>query len=134
VAQSETDAERFRALGARPVTVSGNLKVDTPVPPVDEAVLEKLSAQIGKRAVWAAISTHDGEEDIAVEVHSRLKKRYPSLLTIIVPRHPERADAMAALFAERGLSVARRSKGDAITRETDVFLGDTIGEMDSICV
>ncbi|MGE0281428.1 MAG: lipid IV(A) 3-deoxy-D-manno-octulosonic acid transferase [Rhizobiaceae bacterium] len=129
VAQSETDGERFRALGARPVSVSGNLKVDTPAPPVDGATLAALSKQIGKRAVWAAISTHDGEEEIAAEVHARLKKRHPTLLTVIVPRHPERASAMAAVFAERGLSVARRSKGEPITRQTDIFLGDTIGEM-----
>jgi len=129
VAQSETDGERFRALGARPVTVSGNLKVDTPVPPVDEDALDWLAGQIGRRPVWAAISTHDGEEDIAAEVHGKLRKRHPSLLTIIVPRHPERANTMAAQFAERGLSVARRSKNDPITRQTDIFLGDTIGEM-----
>jgi 3-deoxy-D-manno-octulosonic-acid transferase len=129
IAQSETDAERFRHLGARPVTVSGNLKGDTVEPPVDTAELARLKAQIGDRKTWAAVSTHDGEEEAAIEVHQLLRRRHPDLLTIIVPRHPERADAIAASCAEAGLVVARRSAGDAIGPQTDIFLGDTIGEM-----
>lgn len=129
VAQSETDGERFRALGARPVTVSGNLKVDTPPPPADAEALALLKKQIGKRSVWAAVSTHDGEEEIAAQVHAKLKKRHPTLLTIIVPRHPDRAAALAASLSARGYTVARRSTQDDVGRETDILLGDTIGEM-----
>jgi 3-deoxy-D-manno-octulosonic-acid transferase len=129
VAQSETDAERFRHLGARPVTVSGNLKGDTIEPPADPTELARLKGEIGGRKTWAAVSTHDGEEDAAIEVHQRLRRRHPDLLTIIVPRHPERADAIATACAEAGLSVARRSAGDTVSPETDIFLGDTIGEM-----
>jgi len=129
VAQSETDAERFRHLGARPVTVSGNLKGDTIEPPADPAELARLKGEIGDRKTWAAVSTHDGEEDAAIEVHQRLRRRHPDLLTIIVPRHPERADAIAVACAEAGLSVARRSAGDTVSPGTDIFLGDTIGEM-----
>src|SRR5690606_2302375 len=109
IAQSEVDAERFRALGARPVTVSGNLKVDTIPPPVNEPELAVLRAAIGARPTWAAVSTHDGEEAVAAEVHLLLRNRHPDVLTIIVPRHPERADAIAATCAEVGLTVARRS-------------------------
>ena len=129
IAQSDVDAERFRKLGARPVTVSGNLKGDTVEPPADEAELARLKGEIGRRKVWAAISTHDGEEEAAIEVHKRLRARHPDLLTMIVPRHPERADAVAAACAQAGLSVARRSAGDRIVAATDIFLGDTIGEM-----
>ncbi|TKT69190.1 lipid IV(A) 3-deoxy-D-manno-octulosonic acid transferase [Aquamicrobium sp. LC103] len=129
VAQSETDAERFRALGARPVTVSGNLKVDTVPPPVDGAELERLRDQIGQRPTWAAISTHEGEETVAAEVHKLLGKRHPNILTIIVPRHPERAGAIAESCAALGLNVARRTLGDKISPNTHIFLGDTIGEM-----
>jgi len=129
VAQSESDAERFRALGARPVTVSGNLKVDTNPPPVNEAELERLRAQIGNRRIWAAVSTHDGEEIAAAKAHKLLRSRYPDLLTMIVPRHPDRAAQIAAGCAELGLTVARRSIGDTIAPGTDIFLGDTIGEM-----
>jgi len=129
VAQSDVDAERFRQLGARPVTVSGNLKGDTVEPPVDMAELARVRHEIGRRKVWAAVSTHDGEEAAAIDVHRLLRTRHPDLLTIIVPRHPERADAVAVACAEAGLSVARRSAGDTIAPGTDIFLGDTIGEM-----
>ncbi|TIM08664.1 MAG: 3-deoxy-D-manno-octulosonic acid transferase, partial [Mesorhizobium sp.] len=124
VAQSDVDGERFLALGARPVTVSGNLKVDTSPPPVDERALATLRRQIGTRPTWAAISTHDGEE-----VHATLHKRHHGLLTIVVPRHPDRGEALAAQISGMGLKVARRSKGDRIAADTDILLGDTIGEM-----
>lgn len=129
VAQSEVDGERFRELGARPVTVSGNLKVDTSPPPADEKSLGAMKHQIGPRPTWAAVSTHDGEELVAAEVHALVVNRHPGLLTIIVPRHPERAAVLAAQFAEMGLQVARRSAGDVIAPDTDILIGDTIGEM-----
>lgn len=128
VAQSDLDAERFRDLGAWPVLVSGNLKSDTDPPPCDEDQLAKYKAQIGDRKTWAAISTFEGEEKAAAAVHRALKPKNGQL-TIIVPRHPDRADAIEAMFKDEGLTVARRSRDDAITAETDVFMGDTIGEM-----
>jgi 3-deoxy-D-manno-octulosonic-acid transferase len=129
VAQSELDGERFRVLGARPVTVSGNLKVDTGPPQADPAEVERLSREIGVRKRWAAVSTHSGEEQIATEVHKMVRRRHPDLLTIIVPRHPERAAELEAEMTASGLKVARRSRDDRITPDVDIFLGDTIGEM-----
>ena len=128
VAQSDEDAERFRTLGARPVAVSGNLKVDNEPPPYDEAEFRVLQRQIGDRAVWAAASTHAGEEAIAADVHEQMDASLRPL-TIIVPRHPERADEVTEMLARRGLRVSRRSYGDAITPETEVYIADTIGEM-----
>jgi 3-deoxy-D-manno-octulosonic-acid transferase len=128
IAQSELDADRFSTLGALPVLVSGNLKVDTDAPPADSAVLRGYLDQIQGRRTWAAISTFEGEEAAAGDVHRVLKER-TGLLTIIVPRHPERSDAIADMLEARGLKVARRTRGDALTPETDIFLGDTIGEM-----
>lgn len=129
VAQSQADGERFQALGARPVTVSGNLKVDTNPPPVDERALTTLKRQITLRPTWAAVSTHDGEELVAAEVHAMLRQRHRDVLTIIVPRHPDRADALLAQLTGLGLKVARRSTGERIRSDTDILLGDTIGEM-----
>ncbi len=129
VAQSETDAERFQTLGARPVTVSGNLKVDTNPPPVNEHDLHALRRQIGLRPSWAAVSTHDGEETMAAEVHAILRPHHLGLLTIIVPRHPDRALALAVEFAAMGLKVVMRSSGERVRSDTDILLGDTIGEM-----
>ncbi|WP_275789220.1 lipid IV(A) 3-deoxy-D-manno-octulosonic acid transferase [Pararhizobium gei] len=128
IAQSDLDAERFRTLGALPVMVSGNLKVDTDAPPHDGQVLKQYRQQIQGRKTWAAISTFEGEENAAGVVHRALKER-TGLLTIIVPRHPERCDAIEAMLNAKGLTVARRTRNDPITPETDIFLGDTIGEM-----
>lgn len=129
VAQSDADGERFRQLGARPVTISGNLKVDTDAPPVDAVELARLQHQLGKRKTWAAISTHEGEDEIAASVHVMLGTRHPDLLTIIVPRHPNRAASIRAMAESKGLIVAQRSRGEDITAQTSVYLGDTIGEM-----
>lgn len=129
VAQSDIDGERFRTLGARPVTVSGNLKVDTAVPPVDNSQLAALQEMIGSRKTWAAISTHQGEEEIVAQVHQMLKARHRDLLTILVPRHPDRAAEVATLIEAMGMKVALRSRNDPIEPETDIFIGDTIGDM-----
>lgn len=128
IARSDVDAERFKDLGAWPVVVSGNLKGDSDPPPCDDAVVARYKAQIGSRQTWAAICTFAGEEEAAAFVHRALKPRNEQL-TIIVPRHPERGDDVEAMLVEKGLKVARRSRGDEITPETDIFLGDTIGEM-----
>ncbi|MGK9052406.1 lipid IV(A) 3-deoxy-D-manno-octulosonic acid transferase [Neorhizobium sp. CSC1952] len=128
VAQSDLDAERFRDLGAWPVIVSGNLKSDTDPPPCDEALLERYRKEIGSRQTWAAISTFEGEEKAVATVHRALKPKNGQL-TILVPRHPDRADAIETMLKEAGLTVARRSRNDPLTPETDVFLGDSIGEM-----
>ncbi|MBP2547856.1 3-deoxy-D-manno-octulosonic-acid transferase [Neorhizobium galegae] len=128
VARSDVDAERFRDLGAWPVVVSGNLKGDTDPPPVDEVVLSRYLSDIGTRKTWAAICTFQGEEEAAAFVHRALKPRNEQL-TVLVPRHPERADDIEAMLVGQGLVVARRSRNDRITPETDVFLGDSIGEM-----
>lgn len=128
VAQSDLDAERFRALGARPVTVSGNLKVDVMMPSADPATLGRLKGEIGDRRTWAAISTFEGEEKVAADVHLQVRQRRRAL-TIIVPRHPDRSDGVEQMLLGKNLSVARRSRNDVITPETDVFLGDTIGEI-----
>ncbi|TPW30867.1 3-deoxy-D-manno-octulosonic acid transferase [Martelella alba] len=129
LAQSDLDGERFRELGAMRVSVTGNLKVDRDPPPADEVVLATLRREIGDRLVWAGISTFEGEEKAVSNVHRVLKSRVPGLLTVIVPRHPERCDQLTALFQAKGLNVVRRSEGAAITAETDILLGDTMGEM-----
>lgn len=128
IAQSDHDADRFRELGALPVLVSGNLKVDTDLPVPDPAVMERYATGLGARKTWAAISTFEGEELAAATVHKILKTR-TDLLTIIVPRHPERSDQIEQMLVAEGLVVARRTRNDPILPETDILLGDTIGEM-----
>ncbi len=108
VVQSDVDAERFRDLGSWPVITSGNLKGDTDPPPCDQAQLDIYKCQIGNRKTWAAISTFDGEEKAAATVHAAIKSRNGQL-TIIVPRHPERADEIEAMLKGENLKVARRA-------------------------
>ena len=129
LAQDAVQAERLRQLGARRALSVGNLKAAAGPLPVSEAELAKLAAQAAGRPLWLAASTHEGEEAIAAEVHRRLKGRWPDLLTIIVPRHPARAAAIAALLRQRGLRVARRSAAEAIDSSVELYLGDTLGEL-----
>lgn len=129
LAQDAVQAERLRQLGARRALSVGNLKAAAGPLPVSEAELAQLAAQAAGRPLWLAASTHEGEEAIAAEVHRRLKRRWPDLLTIIVPRHPGRAAAIAALLRQRELRVARRSAAEAIDASVDIYLGDTLGEL-----
>jgi 3-deoxy-D-manno-octulosonic-acid transferase len=129
IAQSELDAERFRKLGARPVDVSGNLKVDTNALPFDEVEFNLLNSRVEGRPCWVAVSTHEGEEESVGKIHLALKKKFPNLLTIIVPRHPDRADGIVAMLRENKLKVAQRSQNESIEGQTDIYIGDTIGEM-----
>ena len=105
LAQSDTDADRFAALGSRNVVTTGNLKLDVPAPPADNARLERLMAVTRGRPVIVAASTHPGEEEILIEVHRELAGYFPQLLTVIVPRHPNRGEAIAGMIAASGLHV-----------------------------
>jgi 3-deoxy-D-manno-octulosonic-acid transferase len=129
LAQSPEDAGRFRALGAPHVESPGNLKYASPRLPADPAALEALRASIGARPLWLAASTHIGEEAIVAEAHRKLRNRHPALLTVIVPRHPERGAAIAAELAAAGLAVARRGADESPTPSTDIYLADTLGEL-----
>ena len=129
LAQSDIDAERFTALGSRNVVTTGNLKLDVRAPPADDARLERLMAVTRGRPVIVAASTHPGEEEILAEVHRELAGYFPSLLTVIVPRHPSRGEAIAAMIAASGLHVALRSHEDLPTATTDIYIADTMGEL-----
>ena len=103
LAQSRTDAERFVTLGSRNVVVTGNLKLDVPAPPADFTKLERLMSVTRGRPIIVAASTHPGEEEILLETHRTLAGFFPSLLTVIVPRHPGRGEAIARLIGAAGL-------------------------------
>src|SRR6201747_1757579 len=110
LAQSNGDAERFTALGSRNVITTGNLKFDVAAPPADPGKLERLMSVTRGRPVIVAASTHPGEEDILIETHRTLSGFFPSLLSVIVPRHPDRGEAIARMIATSGLQVALRSR------------------------
>jgi 3-deoxy-D-manno-octulosonic-acid transferase len=127
--QSNADAERYTRLGAPHVATLGNLKLDVPAPAADPATLCNFQSMTGARAVIAAASTHAGEEAAILAAHRRLRNQYPSLLTIIAPRHPQRGEAIAEAAKAAGLRAARRSHGDPPHGEVDVFVTDTLGEL-----
>lgn len=129
LAQSAADAARLSELGAPRVTLAGNLKLDVPAPPVDARAHGALIAAIGDRPVIAAASTHPGEEAMVVDAHRRLRQRFPGLLTIVAPRHPERGRGIADIAGAAGLVTTLRSAGQLPDRRTDVYIVDTIGEL-----
>jgi 3-deoxy-D-manno-octulosonic-acid transferase len=129
LAQSHLDAERFAALGSRNVITTGNLKLDVPAPPADPARLERLMAVTRGRPIVVAASTHPGEEEILLEAHRTLAGFFPSLLTVIVPRHPDRGEAIARTIAAAGLHAGLRSREELPTATTDIYVADTMGEL-----
>jgi len=129
LAQSDTDAERFSALGCRNVVTTGNLKLDVPAPPADPGKLERLMALTRGRPVVVAASTHPGEEEILVEAHKTLAGFFPGLLTVIVPRHPDRGASIARMILAAGLKPALRSREELPAAATDIYVGDTMGEL-----
>lgn len=129
LARTTADAERFESLGAPRITITGNLKFDVPALPVDEQKFAALRAAVAGRPVIVAASTHPGEEAAVAEAHRRLKTSFPGLLTIIVPRHPERGDGIASAVAATGLAAVQRSRGRLPEARSDVYVCDTVGEL-----
>jgi len=125
-ARSPTDAARLQALGATSVSAPGDLKFAAPELPADPAELERLRAVLAGRPIWLAASTHKGEEALVFAAHRVLASAHPGLLTILVPRHPERGAEIAAACGD--IRVLRRSLG-AAPPDQGVWLADTLGEL-----
>lgn len=129
LAQNEVMARRFKKLGARTVINAGNLKADAPPPPVDAERLAELKAVIASRPVFVAASTHNGEEQAAIEAHRALRSSHPDVLTIIAPRHPERGTLVREQAEAAGLKVRQRSLNEKPGPGCDLYVADTIGEL-----
>ena len=129
LAQDEVNAQRFKRLGVRNAMAIGNLKSSAPPLPCCDRELVALTEKLGRRRRWLASSTHEGEELAVGEAHIELRKRYPDLLTLLVPRHPDRSDEIVLLCQNLGLKVARRSKGEQPSEDIDCYLADTFGEL-----
>lgn len=127
--QTEGDAERLRALGAPGARSVGNLKFAADPLPADAERLADMRAATAGRPLWLAASTWAGEEDIAWRVHQDHAAAHPGLLTIIVPRHPNRGPEIAAQLAAQGAKVKRRGAGDMPDARTEVYIADTMGEL-----
>lgn len=131
-AQNQEDGERFISLGLKrsQLTVTGSLKFDISVTPELAARAITLRRQWApRRPVWIATSTHEGEESIILEAHRKLLARFPNLLLILVPRHPERFPTAREMTQKAGFSYTLRSSGEIPSGSTQVVIGDTMGEL-----
>lgn len=131
-AQTDADAQRYRSIDTRigDVHVTGNIKFDMQVPADLQAAGAKLrDEQFARRPVWIAGSTHAGEEDIVLDAHERIRARHPEALLLLVPRHPNRFDAVRAWLKDRNVAFASRSAADSVGPDASVLLVDTLGEL-----
>lgn len=130
LAQTQTEAEYFEKLRAAKVVVSDNLKYSAKPLAYDAAQYKALKAVTQNRRIALYASTHKGEEDLACQVHGALKAKYPNILSIIVPRHPERGNDISLLCEDYGLDpVLRRDIRRLPDPDTDIYIVNTIGEL-----
>ena len=127
LAQDEEFATRFRALGAPNVGVVGSLKEDAPPLSYDDVKLAELRMATSGRPILLAAQTHPGEDETILPAHDTLRRKFPDLLTIIVPRHPARGAELMQLCASRACQ--QRSQGGPISRDTAIYVADTMGEL-----
>lgn len=131
--QGELDAKHLALLGVpeAKMSVTGSIKFDVAVPPSLFESAEVLRRELGQdRLIWIAGSTREGEEGIILSVYQELKSRFPSLLLVVVPRHPERFDSVARKVQRRNLKGVRRTDQlPQVDADVDVYLGDTMGEL-----
>ena len=130
-AQTDADAERFRAIGipAAAVHVTGNVKFDLEVPQDVRRAGSHIRAEFAHRPVWIAGSTHEREEDIVLDAHERVRAARNDALLLLVPRHPNRFDAVKSWLRGRNVRFVTRSAREAIAADTSVLLVDTLGEL-----
>jgi len=131
-AQSQSDANRFIKLGMPQdrVNITGNIKFDISLHPRIQEAGESLRQQLGaNRSVWIAASTHEGEEEIILAAFKQIKNQLPNCLLILVPRHPERFASVATLCKKLGFNIVLRSANESCDATTDIFIGDTMGEL-----
>ncbi|WP_416897589.1 MAG: 3-deoxy-D-manno-octulosonic acid transferase [Minwuia sp.] len=132
LAQNDAAANRFAALGGENVRMEGNLKYAADALPADPVALAALKELTTDRPCWISASIHPGEDRITGEVHRALRQRFPDLLTIMAPRHPDRAERMALLLRADGTSTVRRSETASPAAGCEFYIADTIGEMGTL--
>ncbi len=131
-AQTQADADRFISLGAinKTVSVAGNLKFDVDIPQSLKEEAEPIRHNFSvNRPIWMAGSTHEGEEEFILKAHRRILSDYPKAILMLAPRHPERADKVFALCKKNGFHTIRRSEEKIFNEHHNVFLLDTLGEL-----
>jgi 3-deoxy-D-manno-octulosonic-acid transferase len=131
-AQTQADADRFIALGLDPsrAKITGSVKFDLEIPTDLAQRAIQLRTILGNdRLIWIAASTHEGEEELILDAYAEIQKKFPKILLILVPRHPERFARVADLCKRRGYNIVLRSEHKSCTSETNIFIGDSMGEL-----
>lgn len=123
-AADQRTAEALSDVRGVDVPMLGNLKLAAPAPRIDATARDALAEQIGARRLWLAASTHEGEDEIVIQAHAKLRESEPHALLIIAPRHPERGEAIAALASD----APRRSRFQPIG-DSAIYVADTLGEL-----
>lgn len=126
--QSEEQRFFFQALGAENASVMGNVKVMTTPQSVDSKQYNAFKKEARERPLWLAASTHPGEENLIFKAHKALQQVYPDLLTILVPRHIERASTLQQMALKEGITSSLRTETSSLTG-IEMYIGDTLGEM-----
>ncbi|MCR9576095.1 lipid IV(A) 3-deoxy-D-manno-octulosonic acid transferase [Vibrio alginolyticus] len=130
--QTDSDAERFERLGVekKKLSVTGSIKFDIQISEQVKQQGQQLRAQLGDdRPIWIGASTHKGEDEQVLDAHRQVLKSHPNALLVLVPRHPERFDDVFTLCQQQGFNTVRRTSTHAVETNTQVYLGDTMGEM-----
>ncbi|MCF8780176.1 lipid IV(A) 3-deoxy-D-manno-octulosonic acid transferase [Vibrio sp. IRLE0018] len=130
--QSQADADRFAQLGvmAEKIIVTGSIKFDIQISDDIKRKGAELRTQLGQdRPIWIAASTHKGEDKQVLDAHRQVLETHPNALLILVPRHPERFDAVFNLCQKQGFDTVRRTSPNVVEQTTQVYLADTMGEM-----
>ncbi|HAS6173807.1 TPA: 3-deoxy-D-manno-octulosonic acid transferase [Vibrio vulnificus] len=130
--QSQADADRFAKLGVptSKLCVTGSIKFDIHISDEIKHQGAELRTLLGQqRPVWIAASTHKGEDEQVLDAHRQVLETHPNALLILVPRHPERFDSVFELCQTQGFETVRRTQANTIADSTQVYLGDTMGEM-----
>ncbi|EGR0753035.1 3-deoxy-D-manno-octulosonic acid transferase [Vibrio vulnificus] len=130
--QSQADADRFAKLGipTNKLSVTGSIKFDIHISDEIKHQGAELRTLLGQqRPVWIAASTHRGEDEQVLDAHRQVLETHPNALLMLVPRHPERFDSVFELCQTQGFETVRRTQANTIANSTQVYLGDTMGEM-----
>ncbi len=127
--KSDDDCKKLSVMGFKNPVCVGNLKYGVPPLSFDKTEFKNLSDQIGKRHMFVVSSTHPGEEELCLSAFMIVKKRFPDVLMVIAPRHPARGEEIKSLVETNGLKAVLRSCGAKITKDLDVYIADTMGEL-----
>ena len=127
--KSEDDCKKLSVMGFKNPVCVGNLKYAVPPLSYDKEEFKKLSAEVEKRHLFVVSSTHPGEEELCLSAFMTIKQRFPDCLMIIAPRHPARGEEIKSLVEANNLSAGLRSAGAKVTKNMDVYIANTMGEL-----